>query len=139
MKTFFPILVLVSALSQVACSDDTQVQSFASQCSSDALCVQRYQNALNIVGTAAVSGIAQVADANSTPSLGQVPALSLLPASITDTQIKAQSIQIAAQLQKLNAAQGADSGSYAPASLSPEDEVNLGPDSQSQTNGEVIR
>jgi hypothetical protein len=143
MNGLIKLLLLISGLSVVACSDK-ESQAFVDKCKKDELCVERYkQAALAIAGTAAVSGLAQVADAGATTLTGQVPNVSVLPASVstavTNAQIQAQSQKIAQQLQQVNSA--SDSQNYSPASLSTTDEASRAPASQIANNpdGEIIR
>lgn len=142
MNAFLKISLLLSALSAVACSDKKS-QAFVDQCSSDALCVQRYQQAaLSIVGSAAVAGLAQVADAGAVTQTGQVPSVSILPVSVADAvsnaEIQAQSQKIAQQLQQIETG---SSQVFVPASVVDQDEASRAPASQTANNlnGEIIR
>lgn len=103
MKMKDLILIGVIVFGLVACSDDNETQAYYEKCAADTTgCAALYRGAVNVAGTAAVSGLPQVAAVGSTPQQGQVPDTSILPASVkvTDAQLQSTAIKIQSALKQ---------------------------------------
>ncbi len=112
-KYLMMIMLSLSVL-QMACSDKKKVKDFWAECSKSQACLDQYRNAAKAVaigGPAAAAGLPQLANATQGLLPGQVPDPKLLPASISEQQIKAQAVKIEAALNEL--------GGYSPKPAAP--------------------
>lgn len=102
MKTL-QLILFTFALLQVACSDKEVSQ--AQSCLNDTACANQYASVSNISalgGAAAAAGLPQVAGIGTSVQQGQVPNVAVLPASITNAQLRAEATRIASQIKTLN-------------------------------------
>ena len=121
-------IMLILATLQVACGKNKKekaIEAFTQQCAGQQPCIDMYTRAATntqIAGLANTSGLPQVAAVGATVQPGQVPNTSVLPASITDAQVKSTAAKIQSQLQSLNAQANAPStaGPITAASVSSE-------------------
>ena len=115
-KVLFTTLLCATALAQVACSKDEKEAALKYCEENNEDCVRRYYQA---AGAAAAESKPQVADKDATViEEGQVPSTEILPASITDAQIKAKAEEVSTALNSIGGSVTTTSTSAAPASVS---------------------
>jgi hypothetical protein len=102
MKLEKHLLFIISLTLLVGCSNDKETEDFVAKCKADPTgCEAMYKNAYNstqVAGSAANSGLSQVAQEGAKVEEGQVPSTKTLPASITEEQIRTKAAQVKSEL-----------------------------------------